>query len=77
MAQIESKTKAYDPADVESKDDYGVKASREIRRRAPVACHNCHLRKIRCDVAVSGFPCSHCNLDNEECAISKDRKRGR
>ncbi|OKL55522.1 hypothetical protein UA08_09211 [Talaromyces atroroseus] len=41
------------------------------------ACVDCHARKVRCDGAVNGFPCSNCRSVNIECAIVARRKRVR
>ncbi|KAH8706045.1 hypothetical protein BGW36DRAFT_436248 [Talaromyces proteolyticus] len=39
------------------------------RTRARVACFSCHQRKIRCDLAIHGCPCTNCRLDkNDGCA---------
>ncbi|KAF9884563.1 hypothetical protein FE257_001508 [Aspergillus nanangensis] len=32
-------------------------------RRAAAACYRCHWRKVRCDAAVLGYPCTNCTLD--------------
>lgn len=37
-------------------------ADRQIRRAA-AACYRCHWRKVRCDAAVLGSPCTNCSLD--------------
>ena len=42
------------------------------RRRARIACVCCHDRKVRCDVAVNGNPCTNCRLDGNKCSV-KDR----
>ncbi|KAL2831007.1 hypothetical protein BJY01DRAFT_254425 [Aspergillus pseudoustus] len=38
-------------------------------RRSPRACIACRGRKVRCDVFVSGAPCTNCRLDHRECVI--------
>ncbi|KAL4961519.1 uncharacterized protein BDV14DRAFT_123233 [Aspergillus stella-maris] len=38
-------------------------------RRSAVACRTCRRRKIRCDVTVSGYPCTNCRLDNDHCVV--------
>ncbi|KAL4881626.1 hypothetical protein BJY04DRAFT_218070 [Aspergillus karnatakaensis] len=43
-------------------------------RRAAVACTSCRRRKIRCDVTVSGSPCTNCRLDNDRCTIINLRR---
>jgi hypothetical protein len=39
------------------------------RRRAAKACLACHHRKVRCDVAVNGLPCTNCRLDQQDCQV--------
>jgi hypothetical protein len=39
------------------------------RRRAHHACSSCRTRKVRCDYAVRGAPCTNCELDHVECAV--------
>ncbi|GES64570.1 hypothetical protein ATEIFO6365_0009005900 [Aspergillus terreus] len=43
------------------------------RRRRPKrssrACARCHRRKVRCDGAISGFPCTNCRLDQYPCTL--------
>jgi hypothetical protein len=39
------------------------------RKRSAIACTVCHDRKVRCNVAISGVPCSNCALDNTVCRI--------
>ncbi|OGM39645.1 hypothetical protein ABOM_011462 [Aspergillus bombycis] len=36
-------------------------------KRAPMACQYCHDRKVRCDLAISGSPCTNCRLDMVKC----------
>ncbi|KNG89287.1 hypothetical protein ANOM_001624, partial [Aspergillus nomiae NRRL 13137] len=36
-------------------------------KRAPMACQSCHDRKVRCDLAISGSPCTNCRLDMVKC----------
>ncbi|KAE8331414.1 hypothetical protein BDV39DRAFT_201064 [Aspergillus sergii] len=49
--------------------------------RARVACASCRNRKVRCDVAHRGRPCTNCFLDHKDCAIEvggrHDRNRAR
>lgn len=42
---------------------------RKIRKRARRACFSCHIRKVRCDVVVTGTACTNCKLDGKECVI--------
>lgn len=46
-----------------------------VRRRAAVACRHCGLRKVRCDVSVTGVPCSNCARDDATCKIMPRKKR--
>lgn len=45
-------------------------------RRSAVACITCRRRKIRCDVTISGTPCTNCRLDNDQC-VTVNQKRPR
>lgn len=56
-------------------DDDGA-AGRIIKRRSPRACVSCHRRKVRCDVANGGVPCTNCRLDDVDCVL-KQSNRGR
>ncbi|KAI0131917.1 hypothetical protein BJ170DRAFT_611708 [Xylariales sp. AK1849] len=42
---------------------------RRIRQRAPIACQPCRDRKVRCDTAVTGIPCSNCAFHEDACAV--------
>jgi hypothetical protein len=44
-------------------------ASSTKRKRSAIACTICHDRKVRCNVAISGIPCSNCALDSTVCRI--------
>lgn len=47
------------------------------RQRASRACETCHARKVRCDAASLGVPCTNCVAFNIECRIpTAKRKRG-
>lgn len=47
------------------------------RRRAGIACTRCHHRKVRCDLARGGSPCTNCRLDSATCTnFSSGKKRG-
>ena len=41
------------------------------------ACIDCHARKVKCDAADCGFPCTNCKASNVECAVADRRKRKR
>lgn len=45
------------------------------RRRAPRACLPCRARKVRCDVANRGVPCSNCFLDQSACAVVRRTRK--
>ncbi|KAH8686039.1 hypothetical protein BGZ60DRAFT_107588 [Tricladium varicosporioides] len=51
--------------------------SRRPRKRARVACHLCHARKVRCDVSVVGTPCTNCRLDAHSCSTRPLTARGK
>ena len=36
---------------------------------------DCHARKVRCDGAVNGFPCSNCKSAHVDCTVAERRKR--
>ncbi|KAI0478955.1 fungal-specific transcription factor domain-containing protein [Xylariaceae sp. FL0804] len=47
------------------------------RQRASRACETCHARKVRCDAASLGVPCTNCVAFQIECKIPQPkRKRG-
>src|SRR6266536_1050588 len=53
------------------------------RPRACKACQYCRSRKVRCDWAATGDPCTNCRLDSRECTtvprkqqVSRPRKHG-
>lgn len=39
------------------------------RRRAAIACTQCHTRKVRCNVDATGPPCAHCLIDEVPCIL--------
>lgn len=45
------------------------------RKRSVIACGSCHDRKVRCNVALQGVPCSNCVQDGSRCEIYR-RKIG-
>ncbi|KAH7090451.1 fungal-specific transcription factor domain-containing protein [Paraphoma chrysanthemicola] len=45
------------------------------KRRAAVACLTCRTRKVRCDVALRGQPCTNCSTDEITCSIKTRPKR--
>ncbi|KAF5671388.1 C6 transcription factor [Fusarium denticulatum] len=45
------------------------------RRRGRKACAECNRRKVRCDLADKGMPCSNCLNDGVTCDIPSRKKR--
>ncbi|KAM0522496.1 hypothetical protein ACHAPE_002086 [Trichoderma viride] len=45
------------------------------RLRASHACTVCRIRKVRCDVAVTGFPCTNCRLDSANCKVLPRKRK--
>lgn len=44
--------------------------------RARAACATCHARKVRCDVATVGFPCTNCRkAGRDDCEVHQKRRR--
>ncbi|KAH7370684.1 hypothetical protein BKA65DRAFT_489037 [Rhexocercosporidium sp. MPI-PUGE-AT-0058] len=43
--------------------------SKPPRKRSIQACLTCRSRKVRCDVALHGQPCTNCSLDEKQCLI--------
>jgi hypothetical protein len=46
------------------------------RKRSSIACKTCHHRRVRCDAALGGLPCSNCRFREAECVLI-DSKRSR
>ncbi|TPX13018.1 uncharacterized protein E0L32_006663 [Thyridium curvatum] len=44
------------------------------KKRSARACLSCRARKVRCNVALHGAPCTNCRLDEVECVV-KPRTR--
>jgi hypothetical protein len=59
-------------------DRLHYQALRQSRRlkRSQVACMACRRRKVRCDFAISGPPCTNCRLDCCPC-VTKPREKTR
>lgn len=47
----------------------GDTAPRAKRKRSAIACIACHDRKVRCNAAHQGIPCSNCLEDGVNCEI--------
>lgn len=45
-----------------------------VRARSRVACVTCHRRKVRCNVAQTGPPCTNCRGEDREC-VTVPRKK--
>ncbi|WPG99844.1 Cutinase transcription factor 1 beta [Acrodontium crateriforme] len=45
------------------------------QRRSKKACHECHARKVRCDVSLRGVPCSNCIELPAHCAIRRRKNQ--
>lgn len=46
------------------------------KRRASYVCQGCRKRKVKCDLVISGTPCSNCHEDEIAC-IGLESKRSR
>ncbi|KIA75428.1 hypothetical protein HK57_00072 [Aspergillus ustus] len=62
-------------ADLESRNREGSTPRTSRRRRAVQACLYCRKRKVRCDVAAKGQPCTNCSLDNTACEVKRRQQR--
>jgi hypothetical protein len=45
------------------------------RQRASRACETCHARKVRCDAASLGVPCTNCVAFQIECRIPNPKRK--
>ncbi|KAK1755950.1 GPI ethanolamine phosphate transferase [Echria macrotheca] len=45
------------------------------RQRASRACETCHARKVRCDAASLGIPCTNCAAFSIECRIPTPKRK--
>ncbi|KAI0206194.1 fungal-specific transcription factor domain-containing protein [Astrocystis sublimbata] len=45
------------------------------RQRAARACETCHARKVRCDAASLGVPCTNCVAFQIECKIPQPKRK--
>ncbi|KAF8445430.1 fungal-specific transcription factor domain-containing protein [Kalaharituber pfeilii] len=45
------------------------------RQRAARACETCHARKVRCDAASLGVPCTNCQAFQIECRIPTPKRK--
>ncbi|CAI4212132.1 unnamed protein product [Parascedosporium putredinis] len=61
----------------ESGESQGAKRPprRHTRKvRASIACSVCRARKVRCNVAADGPPCTNCRLDGIKCTIPQEKR---
>ncbi|KAK0385565.1 hypothetical protein NLU13_6744 [Sarocladium strictum] len=49
--------------------------TKKTRPRGSRACVVCRRRKVRCNVALVGTPCSNCAIDHETCSIPEKSQR--
>ena len=47
------------------------------KKRSSLACHQCRVRKVKCDLVERGSPCHNCQLDQVECTASLSRRSRR
>ncbi|CEL10217.1 hypothetical protein ASPCAL13341 [Aspergillus calidoustus] len=62
-------------ANVESRSNEATSDRSSRRQRAPRACLSCRKRKVRCDVATRGQPCTNCSLDHAPCEVKRRQQR--
>jgi len=54
-----------------------MRPSKFRRQRAARACETCNKRKVRCDAASLGIPCTNCVAFDCECIIPQQRRKRR
>ncbi|KAL7275890.1 Transcriptional activator of fatty acid utilization [Rhizina undulata] len=52
-----------------------MSSSGKSRQRAARACETCHARKVRCDAASLGIPCTNCVAFSIECKIPTPKRK--
>ena len=52
-----------------------VRPPESVKRRASQACESCRARKVRCNVAKHGAPCTNCTLDEVECIVGESKRK--
>ncbi|KAL5342223.1 fungal-specific transcription factor domain-containing protein [Aspergillus crustosus] len=57
------------------KSDNGNDPISARRKRSRVACDFCHSRKVRCDLTLTGAPCTNCRLDKHSCFVRESRNK--
>ncbi|KAK4986231.1 hypothetical protein LTR50_005460 [Elasticomyces elasticus] len=46
-----------------------------VKRRASQACQSCRVRKVRCNVAKHGPPCTNCQMDELVCVVGESKRK--
>lgn len=54
-------------------DDASTQAGRP-RQRSSIACQSCHNRRVKCNAARQGLPCSNCRRSNRQCCLIDSRR---
>ncbi|CAK7234605.1 hypothetical protein SBRCBS47491_009007 [Sporothrix bragantina] len=54
--------------------DPPASATRTPRVRSRVACQTCNRRKVRCNVAQTGPPCTNCRQEDQPCTVVPRKK---
>ncbi|KAG5298364.1 cutinase transcription factor 1 alpha [Histoplasma ohiense] len=62
--------------EVRSSPRNGVTRSGKPRQRSAIACQRCHSRRVKCNAADSGIPCTNCEQARSSCRLIES-KRGR
>ncbi|KAF2802345.1 uncharacterized protein BDZ99DRAFT_551725 [Mytilinidion resinicola] len=62
-------------AKTQTSPDMRVPRRKFANKRAPLACQFCRKRKVRCDAAVHGQPCSNCRHDGYTCEMSVKKEK--
>lgn len=60
-----------DRKNTETEVNPSIPTSKRPRRRALRACWYCRERKIQCDMAMHGSPCTNCKHSRAHCALVK------
>ncbi|OJJ73165.1 hypothetical protein ASPBRDRAFT_493470 [Aspergillus brasiliensis CBS 101740] len=55
----------------------GTISQKRKRQRSKIACRPCHNRRVRCDAASEGVPCSNCRRSHASECVFIDSKRTR
>ncbi|KAL7942524.1 hypothetical protein V8C42DRAFT_331252 [Trichoderma barbatum] len=58
-----------------SDEEAGGSPLSRTRLRASHACTVCRIRKVRCDVVVTGYPCTNCRLDSANCKVMPRKRK--